>query len=161
MRLGLCLLIVTIFALVLGQQQEQEQEQGQVQEQERQEQQPTESQQVQPRPSENRETEEQQSDEQQNRDQQPNEQQGDGFKRCISTGSQPGPNAVVIAPGLSVEFDAESRDIRSLTFQAAPGWSPDSLSSCTVRAGRTLPTSGKKVCQGCSTRIKEYTDFLS
>lgn len=144
MRLSLFFILFTLLILALAQQQEEEQEREPEREpepdQEQQDQPLTEGQQAQQRPTGNQQTEEQQSG-----NQQPSEQQSGGLRNCKATGARPGPNAIVLAPGLSVEFDAESKDITNVTFQAAPGWSPDSLSSCTVRADRELPSSGKKV----------------
>ena len=159
MRLSLCLFLVALFVLVLGQQQDGEEEQEQDGQQ--QQQQPTEGQQGQQRPTANQETEVQQSNEQQSRNQQPSEQQTGGLKSCKATGAQPGPNAIVLAPGLTVEFDEESKDITNVTFQAAPGWSPDSMSTCTVRAGRELPSPEKKVYLKILSEGREYADILS
>ena len=117
--------------LVLGQEAEQQEEQQQTEER------PSEGQQVEQQPAETEQTEEQQ----------PSGEQRGGLKACKPTDLFPGPNAILIAPELTVEFDADSKAIRNISFQAAPGWAPDSLSSCTVREGRSVPPPGKKVSQ--------------
>ena len=130
MRLSLCFIVLAFFGLlVLGQEAEQQEEQQQTEER------PSEGQQVEQQPAETQQTEEQQ----------PNGGQRGGLKACKPTDLFPGPNAILIAPELTVEFDAESKAIRNVSFQAAPGWAPDSLSSCTVGEGRSVPPPGKKV----------------
>lgn len=140
MRLDCCLIILTFFGIfVLAQEQEQPSEERTAEEQQA------------DQPPANRQqtfaqqAEQQTANRQLTEEQQPSEQQQVGLKDCKPTGLRPGPNAILIAPELTIEFDAQSKEIRNVSFQAAPAWAPDSLSRCTVNAGRGVPPSGRKV----------------